>query len=101
MVYCKGKDVEGNMQEFATFSPSQITFVLRRVSLNRAKLCCSSLPMHMPTESVLARVGQQLSQLEKRDWELWAIVSLTGVLVGTGLLAVLFPAAFLKQDNVH
>jgi hypothetical protein len=33
--------------------------------------------MHMPTESVLARVGQQLSQLEKRDWELWAIVSLT------------------------
>src|ERR1700732_394048 len=57
--------------------------------------------MHMPTESVLARVGQQLAQLEKRDWELWAIVSLTGVLVGTGLLAVLFPAAFLKQDNVH
>lgn len=59
------------------------------------------LQMQMPTESVLARVGQQLSQLEKRDWELWAIVSLTGVLVGTGLLAVLFPAAFSKQDNVH
>ena len=57
--------------------------------------------MHMPTESVLARVGKQLSQLEKRDWELWAIVSLTGVLVGIGLLAVLFPAAFLRQDNVH
>src|ERR1700686_1484956 len=57
--------------------------------------------MHMPTGSVLAHVGQQLSQLEKRDWELWAIVSLTGVLVGTGLLAVLFPSAFLKQDNVH
>src|ERR1700736_2862560 len=57
--------------------------------------------MHMPTEIVLARVGQQLSHLEKRDWELWAIVSLTGVLVGSGLLAVLFPAAFLSQDNVH
>ena len=89
------------MQEFATFSPPHITFVLRRVSLNRARLGCPPLQMHMPTESVLARVGQQLSHLEKRDWELWAIVSLTGVLVGTGLLAVVFPAAFLKQDNVH
>jgi diguanylate cyclase (GGDEF)-like protein len=57
--------------------------------------------MYRQTESVLARVGQQLSQLEKRDWELWVIVSLTGVLVATGLLAILFPAAFLKQDNIH
>lgn len=57
--------------------------------------------MYRQTESVLARVGQQLSQLEKRDWELWLIVSLTGVLVATGLLAILFPAAFLKQDNIH
>src|SRR5580693_8857289 len=57
--------------------------------------------MYRQTESVLARVGQQLSQLEKRDWELWLIVSLTGVLVATGLLALLFPAAFLKQENVH
>ena len=57
--------------------------------------------MYRQTESVLARVGQQLSQLERRDWELWVIVSLTGVLVATGLLALLFPAAFLKQDNVH
>jgi diguanylate cyclase (GGDEF)-like protein len=52
-------------------------------------------------ESVLARVSQQLAILEKRDWELWVIVSLTGVLVGVGLLALLFPAAFLKQDNIH
>jgi diguanylate cyclase (GGDEF)-like protein len=57
--------------------------------------------MYRQTESVLARVGQQLSQLERRDWELWLIVSLTGVLVAAGLLALLFPAAFLKQDNVH
>jgi diguanylate cyclase (GGDEF)-like protein len=57
--------------------------------------------MHTQTESVLARVSQELSHLEKRDWELWAIVSFTGVLVGAGLLAILFPAAFLKQDNVH
>src|SRR6266851_1119267 len=57
--------------------------------------------MYKRTESVLARVGQQLSKLERRDWELWVIVSLTGVLVATGLLAILFPAAFLKHDNVH
>lgn len=57
--------------------------------------------MYKQTESILARVGQQLSQLERRDWELWVIVSLTGVLVATGLLAILFPAAFLKHDNVH
>ena len=57
--------------------------------------------MHKQTESVLARVGQQLSHLEKRDWELFVIVSFTGVLVATGFLAILFPAAFLKHDNVH
>jgi diguanylate cyclase (GGDEF)-like protein len=49
----------------------------------------------------LGHVGKQLSQLERRDWELWLIVSLTGVLVATGMLAILFPAAFLKHDNVH
>ena len=57
--------------------------------------------MHKENESVLARVGQQLSQLERRDGELWLIVSLTGVLVATGLAAILFPAAFLKHDNMH
>jgi diguanylate cyclase (GGDEF)-like protein len=57
--------------------------------------------MHKQTESVLARVGQQLSHLERRDWELWVIVSFTGVLVAMGFLAILFPAAFLRHDNVH
>jgi len=57
--------------------------------------------MHTQTESVLGRVSQQLSHLEKRDWELWVIVSLAGLLVGAGLLAILLPAAFLKQDNIH
>lgn len=52
-------------------------------------------------ESTLARVSQQLSHLEKRDWELWAIVCLTSVLVGVGLIAVLSPSAFLRQDRVH
>jgi diguanylate cyclase (GGDEF)-like protein len=50
---------------------------------------------------MLACVSKELSHLERRDWELWMIVSLTGILVGAGFLAVLFPAAFLKQDNVH
>lgn len=57
--------------------------------------------LEQQSDSILAQVSQQLSQLERRDWELWLIVSLTGVLVGAGLLAVVMPAAFLKQDNVH
>src|SRR5215471_11672951 len=52
-------------------------------------------------DSVLANVSRELSLLEKRDWELWLIVSLTGVLVGTGFLALLFPAAFAKQGSFH
>src|ERR1700693_6085555 len=57
--------------------------------------------MHKQHESVLARVSQQLSQLEKRDGELWLTCLLAGRLVGAGLLAVLYPAAFLKQGNIH
>ena len=57
--------------------------------------------MFTQTESVLAKVSHQLSQLERRDGELWLIVSLAGLLVGVGLLAILFPAAFLGQGNVH
>ena len=53
------------------------------------------------SKSNLSRVTQQLSKLEARDWELWAIVSLTGVLVSGTLLAVLFHAAFLKNDGIH
>src|SRR2546430_1410792 len=57
--------------------------------------------MSEQANSILARVSHDLSQLEKRDWELWIIVSFTGVIVGGGLLAILFPAAFLNQDNIH
>lgn len=53
------------------------------------------------SESTLARVTQQLTKLEKRDWELWAIVSITGVLVSAALLAVLFHAAFLRNGAIH
>ena len=51
-------------------------------------------------EASLARVTQQLSKLEKRDWELWAIISVTGVLVSATLLAILFYAA-LRNDGIH
>jgi len=57
--------------------------------------------MQQQADSILAKVSHDLSQLEKRDWELWIIVSFTGVIVGGGLLAILFPAAFLNQDNIH
>src|SRR5437660_808975 len=55
--------------------------------------------MQQKSDSVLARVSRELSQLEKRDGELWVIVSVAGVLVGIGFLAILFPAAFLSQGN--
>jgi diguanylate cyclase (GGDEF)-like protein len=53
------------------------------------------------SKSQLARVTQQLSHLEKRDWELWAIVTITGILVSGALLAVLFRAAFLTNGGIH
>ena len=56
--------------------------------------------MFMHSQSTLARVSQQLSRLEKRDWELWAIVSLAGIMVSVGLLVVLIPAAF-KGDTIR
>jgi diguanylate cyclase (GGDEF)-like protein len=52
------------------------------------------------SEGALARVTLQLSHLEKRDWELWGIVSLTGVLATVGLLIILLPGAF-KGDTIH
>ena len=51
--------------------------------------------------SILANVNQELSKLEKRDWELWWIVSATGILLGTGFLALLLPTALMKTDDFH
>lgn len=50
-------------------------------------------------QGVFSAVTQQLAALEKRDWELWFIVSLTSVLVSAGLLALVAPAAFSKEDT--
>ena len=57
--------------------------------------------MQRTPEGLLARLAPQLSRLEKRDWELWVIVSATGILVTLGLLALVLPAAFMKNDNIH
>jgi len=57
--------------------------------------------MPATTESVLASLAPQLSRLEKRDWELWIIVSVAGILVSVGLLALIVPAAFLENNTIH
>ena len=54
--------------------------------------------MFHQNRSTLARVSQQLSRLEKRDWEQWVIVSITGVMVSVGLLLLLIPAAFTRDS---
>ena len=53
------------------------------------------------SDNVLANVNRELRTLEKRDWELWLIVTGSGILAGAGLLAVLLPAAFLRSGNLH
>ncbi len=51
--------------------------------------------------SILANVNHELAKLEKRDSELWWIVSITGLIVGSGLVLTLLPAAFAKSGNLH
>jgi diguanylate cyclase (GGDEF)-like protein len=51
-------------------------------------------------QSVLASVSQQLGHIEKRDGELWLALVITSVLVVAVFLALLYPAAFLNQNNI-
>jgi diguanylate cyclase (GGDEF)-like protein len=51
--------------------------------------------------SILARVSTQLAAIEKRDGELWLIVTMTGIIVGAGLLALAFPAAFWAPQSIR
>jgi diguanylate cyclase (GGDEF)-like protein len=57
--------------------------------------------MEQPTGQLVPALTQQLSRIEKRDWELWLIASVVGILVGVGLLVLITPAAFMKQDDIH
>lgn len=52
-------------------------------------------------QSLLATVSEQMTALEKRDWELWLIAAGVGTLVGIGVLALLFRAAFLQHGMLH
>ena len=52
-------------------------------------------------DSILSRLNQQLTALEKRDFEQWVIVVGTGILVGAALVAVLLPGAILRQGMMH
>ena len=61
----------------------------------------SRAPAGAGSDSVISKVSQQLSALEKRDWELWLIVSGTGILIGAGFIAMAFPAAIMHEGNVH
>lgn len=68
-----------------------------------ARLGEADKPMANPpqAETVLSRVSEQLSALEKRDWQLWLIVVGTGVLASAALLALIFPSAILRQGAIH
>ncbi len=52
-------------------------------------------------QSLLSTVGEQLAELEKRDWRLWLVSAGTGTLLAIGLLALLFRAAFLRHGLLH
>ncbi len=53
------------------------------------------------SESVIAKVSQQLSALEKRDWELWIVVAVTGSVACAGLVALLLPSAILHHEDLR
>jgi diguanylate cyclase (GGDEF)-like protein len=53
------------------------------------------------SQDTFSAVTQQLAALEKRDWELWIIVCFAGFVVAVGLLALIAPAAFISQEQVH
>jgi diguanylate cyclase (GGDEF)-like protein len=52
-------------------------------------------------ESILSKLSLQMAALEKRDFEQWAIVVGTGILIAAGLVAILFPSALLLHGPVH
>jgi diguanylate cyclase (GGDEF)-like protein len=59
------------------------------------------MPKEVQSDSILGKVSHQLTALEKRDWELWLIVSGTGILIGAGFIAVAFPSAILHEGSLH
>jgi diguanylate cyclase (GGDEF)-like protein len=72
-----------------------------RVHFAYSKFCLLEGFMEIRNESLLTQISPQLRGLEKRDWELWAIVSGTGILVSLGLCAIILPSALLRNDSIH
>lgn len=52
-------------------------------------------------DNLAAKLTQELSRLEKRDWELWLIVAISGVVGGCTLLCILFPSTLLQPGVAH
>jgi hypothetical protein len=52
-------------------------------------------------DTLLSRVTQEFSRLEKRDRELWLIVALSGLIGSCGLLFILFPSVFRQQSDLY
>lgn len=53
------------------------------------------------SRSLLAKVNEQMTALERRDWELWMVAAGAGTLVGIGLLGLMFRAALLEHGMLH
>jgi diguanylate cyclase (GGDEF)-like protein len=53
------------------------------------------------TETLVSNLSKQLAQIEKRDWELWLVVVVTGAIVALGMLALLVPTTFLRGGELH
>lgn len=51
--------------------------------------------------TLLANLSKQLAKIERRDWELWLMVLVSGVILGLGLLALILPSAFLRDESFH
>jgi len=51
--------------------------------------------------TLLANLSKQLAKIERRDWELWLMVLGSGIVLGLGLLALILPSAFLRDDSFH
>jgi diguanylate cyclase (GGDEF)-like protein len=50
---------------------------------------------------LLGRLSHHLTILEKRDCSLWAIIVGVCIMVGAGLVAVIFPNTLLNRGNLH
>lgn len=58
-------------------------------------------PCSSGDDNLLGRMTKELATLEKRDGELWLILTIAGITSACGFLALIFPAAFLRSEQLH